>query len=119
METLLKKIEAYGFECEAGSLQNCEDWQRLRTSIAELERRNAELARLLVTAKHRIDDLLANDDGHAHKEAKRFLPKIDAALAQAGKEQLHNKHGDSDDYCPECFQSGCNGECMGDGLMGD
>lgn len=30
METLLNKIESYGFECEAGPLKNCTDWTQLR-----------------------------------------------------------------------------------------
>lgn len=29
METI-KKIEAYGFECEGGPLENCQDWLKLK-----------------------------------------------------------------------------------------
>lgn len=33
MEALLKKIEAYGFTCEAGALENCTDWHSLCSAL--------------------------------------------------------------------------------------
>jgi hypothetical protein len=33
MEALLKKLEAYDFECEAGSLKHCQDWHALRAAL--------------------------------------------------------------------------------------
>lgn len=33
MLELMAKIEAYGFECEAGPLVNCTDWQKLCEEI--------------------------------------------------------------------------------------
>lgn len=36
--TLIKAIEKYGFQCEAGSLTNCLEWQRLKQHLAERER---------------------------------------------------------------------------------
>jgi len=33
MEALLSKIESYGFECEAGPLALCVDWQKLKVHV--------------------------------------------------------------------------------------
>ena len=34
---LIDAVERYGFECEAGPLTNCVDWQKLRAAIAALK----------------------------------------------------------------------------------
>lgn len=40
---------------------------------------------LLTDAKYRLDDMLKGDDGQAWKEAERFMPRLNAALAEAKK----------------------------------
>lgn len=32
---LLDRLEAYGFECEAGPLENCVDWQELKRRLID------------------------------------------------------------------------------------
>ena len=36
MEPQVARVEAYGFECEAGPLTNCKDWQELKVLFAPL-----------------------------------------------------------------------------------
>jgi len=36
MEDLLKNLERYNFECEAGPLKNCVEWKILRSEITAL-----------------------------------------------------------------------------------
>ncbi len=43
MDNLLGKIERYGFKCEAGSLENCTDWAKLKQDVQRLEAENADL----------------------------------------------------------------------------
>lgn len=33
LKALLDKLESYGFECEAGPLTMCADWQKLRAAL--------------------------------------------------------------------------------------
>lgn len=35
MNELMEKIEAYGFECEAGTLANCKEWKQLKRVAQE------------------------------------------------------------------------------------
>jgi len=44
MNQLIAKIESYGFECEAGPLSNCVDWQQLQATI---EQQDAKIAKLI------------------------------------------------------------------------
>lgn len=34
---LISKIEAYNFECDAGNLRQCTDWQKLKVELAAMQ----------------------------------------------------------------------------------
>jgi hypothetical protein len=36
MKNLMEKIETYGFECEAGALENCSEWIALKEAVTVL-----------------------------------------------------------------------------------
>lgn len=43
MLELMKKIEAYGFQCEAGILVNCNEWKDLKRTAQEIKDGLAEV----------------------------------------------------------------------------
>jgi len=59
---ILNRIEEYGFECEAGPLKNCVDWQKLRASLSEAPREGWKLVPMEATTAMLE---LMNDDEYA------------------------------------------------------
>lgn len=56
----------------------------------------------------------ASDNARAHAIEPRAARAIERFKNQAGAALMQNEH----DACTECGSFDCNGECMGDGLMG-
>lgn len=52
MKTLIENIEKYGFECQAGSLENCKDWKKLKKITSEIME---DLKKLEKTAQEALD----------------------------------------------------------------
>jgi len=48
MNQLIAKIESYGFECEAGPLSNCVDWQQLQATIEQQAAKIATMRELAI-----------------------------------------------------------------------
>lgn len=62
MNTLLEKIESYGFSCEAGPLANCADWVDLKAALSGNEASVLRFERLgYLPDQGRIDVVAAID----------------------------------------------------------
>lgn len=80
---ILNRIEEYGFECEAGPLKNCVDWQKLRASLSEAPGEPAikptqEAADAFWTYWRR------NGETHVHGYYESTWGAINAALRTSG-----------------------------------
>jgi len=80
MNTLANKIESYKFECEAGPLEKCVDWETLKSSVD-----------LWVVVKRwaGVDSIVCNASGHG---GWRFIVYTNKGEAEATANSINRKH---------------------------
>jgi hypothetical protein len=79
-EELTSRILSYGFECEAGPLANCAEFQELIAALAQRDERIAELMRGCEMGEQLARDTRAMRDARA--EVPEWCKEFVAAIAR-------------------------------------
>lgn len=82
MKEIINRIESYGFECEAGLLENCKDWFDLRATLAESEKKREEAEEKIKRVRMaNLQHQVVIENGHERiAELKALVAQLEEAL---------------------------------------